>query len=73
MGCHRLTLVHVVCTVGWYKELLPIDDWLYISFFDLDEDQPLALLLVAARHRFLRFAYFFLRTIILDRGQMRDT
>jgi len=27
--------------VGWYKELLPIDDWLYISFFDLDEEESL--------------------------------
>ena len=26
---------------AWYKDLLPIDDWLYISFFDLDEEESL--------------------------------
>lgn len=36
-----LTLVHVACMIGWYKDILPIDDWLYISFFDLDEEESL--------------------------------
>ena len=36
-----LTIMHVVCMVGWYQDLLPIDDWLYISFFDLDEEESL--------------------------------
>jgi hypothetical protein len=36
-----LTLAHVISMFGWYKDLLPIDDWLYISFFDLDEEESL--------------------------------
>lgn len=36
-----LTILHVACMVGWYQELFPIDDWLYISFFDLDEEQSI--------------------------------
>lgn len=36
-----LTLLHIICMVGWYKDLLPVDDWLYISFFDLDEEEAL--------------------------------
>lgn len=36
-----LTLAHVVSVVAWYKDLLPTDEWLYISFFDLDEEESL--------------------------------
>jgi len=36
-----LTIAHIVSMVAWYKDLLPIDDWLYISFFDLDEEESL--------------------------------
>ncbi|MEO1924883.1 MAG: hypothetical protein ABGY08_02655 [Gammaproteobacteria bacterium] len=36
-----LTLVHIACMVAWYENLLPIDDWLYLSFFDLDEEESL--------------------------------
>ena len=34
-----LTLAHVAVMLIWYKELLPIDDWVTISFFDLDEEE----------------------------------
>jgi len=27
--------------VAWYRDLLPVDDWLYYSFFDLDEEESL--------------------------------
>ena len=48
-----LTLAHIIAMVSWYRDLLPIDDWLYISFFDLDEEESLgtwfsALILFAA-------------------------
>lgn len=48
-----LTLAHIIAMVSWYRDLLPIDDWLYISFFDLDEEESLgtwfsALILLAA-------------------------
>ncbi len=38
-----LTLAHVICMVGWYRygDMLPFDDFLYISFFDLDEEESL--------------------------------
>jgi hypothetical protein len=36
-----LTALHVICMIGWYKDLLPINDFLYISFFDLDEEEGL--------------------------------
>ena len=36
-----LTLAHVICMIGWYKDMFPIDDYLYISFFDLDEEESL--------------------------------
>ena len=36
-----LTLTHVICMYAWYKDMLPFDDWLYISFFDLDEEESL--------------------------------
>ena len=36
-----LTLMHIISIVIWYEDLLPIDDWLYISFFDLDEEESL--------------------------------
>ncbi|MEP5765149.1 MAG: hypothetical protein ABJ308_11165 [Halieaceae bacterium] len=36
-----LTAAHVLAVVIWYEDLLPIDDWLYISFFDLDEEESL--------------------------------
>lgn len=36
-----LTLIHIATVIIWYEDLLPIDDWLYISFFDLDEEESL--------------------------------
>jgi len=36
-----LTAAHVMAMLVWYQDLLPIDDWLYISFFDLDEEESL--------------------------------
>ena len=36
-----LTALHVICMIGWYWDLLPIDDFLYLSFFDLDEEEGL--------------------------------
>ena len=36
-----LTVMHIACMVAWYKDMLPFDDWLYISFFDLDEEESL--------------------------------
>ena len=27
--------------IAWYKDLLPVDDWMYIAFFDLDEEESL--------------------------------
>jgi len=36
-----LTLAHIVSAVAWYRDLLPVDDWLYYSFFDLDEEESL--------------------------------
>jgi hypothetical protein len=48
-----LVLAHILAVVFWYRDLLPIDDWLYISFFDLDEEESIgtwfsALILFAA-------------------------
>ena len=48
-----LTLAHIIAMVSWYRDLLPIDDWLYIAFFDLDEEESFgtwfsALILFAA-------------------------
>jgi hypothetical protein len=48
-----LVMAHILAVVAWYRDLLPIDDWLYISFFDLDEEESLgtwfsALILFAA-------------------------
>ena len=48
-----LTVAHIIAVVVWYRDLLPIDDWLYISFFDLDEEESIgtwfsALILFAA-------------------------
>lgn len=34
-----LVLLHVVCMVVWYENLVPINEWLYFSFFDLDEEE----------------------------------
>lgn len=36
-----LTLAHIVTVVAWYEDLLPIDNWLFYSFFDLDEEESL--------------------------------
>ena len=36
-----LVLAHIVSVVVWYRDLLPIEEWLYISFFDLDEEESL--------------------------------
>lgn len=36
-----LTLLHVIAMLVWYLDLLPLDDWLYISFFDLDEEESI--------------------------------
>ena len=36
-----LTVLHVVAMLSWYLDLFPIDDWLYISFFDLDEEESI--------------------------------
>ncbi len=36
-----LTITHAVCMVTWYMDMLPFDDRLYISFFDLDEEESL--------------------------------
>jgi hypothetical protein len=48
-----LVAAHILTVAVWYRDLLPIDDWLYISFFDLDEEESLgtwfsALILFAA-------------------------
>jgi hypothetical protein len=48
-----LTAAHVASVVIWYRDLLPIDEWLYFSFFDLDEEESIgtwysALILFAA-------------------------
>ncbi len=48
-----LVLAHIAAMIAWYQDLLPIDDWLYYSFFDLDEEESLgtwfsALILVIA-------------------------
>jgi hypothetical protein len=34
-----LTVAHVACMVIWYRDLLPVDDWIYYSFFNLDEEE----------------------------------
>jgi hypothetical protein len=36
-----LVAAHILSVLMWYRDLLPIDDWLYISFFDLDEEESL--------------------------------
>lgn len=36
-----LTIAHVICMLGWYRGLFPVQDYLYISFFDLDEEESL--------------------------------
>lgn len=36
-----LVFLHVVCMVAWYQDLLPLNDWLYYAFFDLDEEESL--------------------------------
>ncbi len=48
-----LVIAHIVAVVAWYQDLLPVDNWLYYSFFDLDEEESLgtwfsALILVFA-------------------------
>lgn len=48
-----LVLAHIMAMLIWYRDWLPIDDWLYFSFFDLDEEESLgtwfsALILFAA-------------------------
>ena len=34
-----LTALHVLAMLCWYLDLIPIDEWLYYSFFDLDEEE----------------------------------
>lgn len=36
-----LTGAHVVAMVIWFRDLLPIEEWLYFSFFDLDEEESI--------------------------------
>jgi hypothetical protein len=36
-----LTIAHVAAMVIWYRDLLPIEEWLYFSFFDLDEEESI--------------------------------
>lgn len=36
-----LNLAHIFCMIAWYEKLFQIDDWLYISFFDLDEEESI--------------------------------
>jgi len=36
-----LTVAHCLSVIAWYEDLLPIDDWLYYSFFDLDEEESI--------------------------------
>jgi hypothetical protein len=48
-----LTIAHIVAMVIWYRDLLPTNEWLYFSFFDLDEEESIgtwysALILFAA-------------------------
>lgn len=48
-----LVALHVAAMLAWYLDWLPLDDWLYYSFFDLDEEESLgtwfsALLLLLA-------------------------
>jgi hypothetical protein len=48
-----LTTAHIVAMVIWYRDLLPTNEWLYFSFFDLDEEESIgtwysALILFAA-------------------------
>ncbi len=48
-----LTALHVLAMLSWYLDWLPVDEWLYYSFFDLDEEESFgtwfsSLLLLAA-------------------------
>jgi hypothetical protein len=48
-----LVIAHILAVSAWYLDWLPLDDWLYYSFFDLDEEESLgtwfsALILVIA-------------------------
>lgn len=36
-----LILLHVGAMLAWYLDWLPVDEWLYYSFFDLDEEEGL--------------------------------
>lgn len=36
-----LAIAHIISVTIWYQDWLPIDDWLYLSFFDLDEEESL--------------------------------
>lgn len=36
-----LVLLHVCAMLAWYLDWLPLDEWLYYSFFDLDEEEGL--------------------------------
>ncbi len=48
-----LVVAHILSVTAWYQDWLPLDEWLYYSFFDLDEEESLgtwfsALILVIA-------------------------
>ena len=36
-----LIVLHVAAMLAWYLDALPLHDWLYYSFFDLDEEEGL--------------------------------
>ncbi|MDX2416089.1 MAG: hypothetical protein QNK19_01360 [Xanthomonadales bacterium] len=58
-----LAIAHIVCMFGWYKDWLPVDDWRYIAFFDLDEEESLGtwfstlILLLAGLLSFIQAKY----------------
>ena len=36
-----LTALHVTAMLVWHLDLLPVDNWIYFSFFDLDEEESI--------------------------------
>ena len=36
-----LALIHAIVMVLWFTDVLPVDRWLYIAVFDLDEEESI--------------------------------
>ena len=58
-----LTAAHIIVMFIWYLDLLPINDWTYLAFFDLDEEESIgtwfsALILFTAAQLSLLNAYY---------------